>query len=263
VARVSLSVLFLLLSAGVWATGPFSSVKILTEDSPPGEVRDVTGRVTGPVAELVRELGRRMGVQQEMEMLPWTRAYSSALSEPRIAIFETTRTPERENLFRWVGPINQIKWQFWAKKSSSFRPKTLEDVRKLGAVAVYLSDSKTDYLELKGFTDLSKVATSEQAVKMLNSGRVSTWMASDRGPKELITALGLSIDDYEPVYTLETKYLYVALSLDFTVAETKLWQETLDQMKREGVLTKLYRDLYPPTALRDLSRPGDPYVPGP
>lgn len=237
---------------------PFTDVRILTEDSPPGEVLGADGRVTGPTAEFVRELGRRLGVVKEMEMLPWTRAYDLALKEKQIAIFETTRTEQREPLFHWIGPIKRIQWQFWAKKSSKFRPKTLDDVKKLGLVAVYLGDSKTDFLESAGFTNLNKVSAGDLAARQLNAGRVATWMASDLGMKEIFDRAGLPMDDFEPIYTVETKYLYVALSLDFTPTQVKAWRDALEAMKREGLLARYYEGTYDPSMIRDLSRPGDP-----
>ena len=74
----------------------------------------------------------------------------------------------------WVGPLRRIEWLFWAKKTSKFRPKTLEGVRKLGPCAVYQEDSKTAFLEANGFTDPTKITRSEQSVRMLDSGRVDT-----------------------------------------------------------------------------------------
>jgi hypothetical protein len=86
-------------------------------------------------------------------------------------------------------------------------------------------------------------------------------VSSDQGTKEAVAAGGLSMDDFEAVFTLDTKYLYVALSRDFTPSEVKLWQDALDQLKKEGLLTKLYQGIYPPARIRELARPGDPYVP--
>lgn len=235
-----------------------SGVRILTEDSPPGEILSPEGRVTGPTAELVRELARRVGVTSDIEMLPWTRAYSIALKEKQIVLFETTRTDQREPLFHWVGPIKRIQWQFWAKKSSKFRPKTLEDVKALGPVTVYLGDSKTEFLEGAGFTKVQKVNAGELSARLLDTGRVSTWMGSDLGMKEIFDRVGLPQTDFEPIYTVETKYLYVALSLDFTPEQVKKWRDTFEAMKRENLLARYYQGTYDAMMIRDLTKPGDP-----
>jgi len=254
-------VLVVAFSVLVLSAGPFSDVRVLTEDSPPGEVLDAQGRVTGPTAEFVRALARRLGVSHDLEMLPWARAYAMALKEKRIALFETTRTPEREALFHWVGPIKQILWQFWALKKANYRPRTLEDVKKLGPVVAYIGDSKTVFLLESGFPQVERVNSSDIAARMLQAGRVVTWMASDLGMKEVFDRVGLSIDDFEPIYTVERKYLYIALSLDFTPAEVAQWRAEFEAMKREGLLAKYYDGTYAPSLIRDLSRPGDPFTP--
>lgn len=255
--RIGLLWLGLLLVVSPLAAQSFADVHILTEDSPPGEVLDALGQVTGPTAELVRELGRRLGVATEMEILPWARAYARALKEKHIALFETTRTAAREPLFHWIGPIKRIQWQFWAKKSSHFRPKTLDEVKKLGTVVVYLGDSKTEFLQESGFTDVNKVSAGELSARLIESGRAATWMGSDLGMREIIERAGFPFDDFEPVYTVERRSLYVALSKDFSATEVERWKDEFEAMKREGLIAKYYTGTYDAALIRDLSRPGD------
>src|SRR4051812_46811506 len=62
-------------------------------------------RVVGIGADTVREIMERANIEHTIELLPWKRAYTAAVERSDTCVFSTTRTPEREPLFKWVGPI--------------------------------------------------------------------------------------------------------------------------------------------------------------
>ena len=63
------------------------------------------GKVTGFSSEIVLEICERVGHAKTIQVMPWARAYKSILNEDNKVLFSTTRTANREDLFKWVGPI--------------------------------------------------------------------------------------------------------------------------------------------------------------
>ena len=57
---------------------------------------------------------KRSGTPYHLHFLPWARAYTYGLEKPQHCVFSTSRTAEREALFKWVGPVSQIDWVLYA-----------------------------------------------------------------------------------------------------------------------------------------------------
>lgn len=239
----------------------FSPVRVYTEHSPPGEFLDEDGQVTGATAELVRELMQRAGEPGDIDLLPWARAYSIALRGPQVALFETTRTATREDQFKWVGPIKRITKGFYTRRDHGVELESLAEARQLNGICAYLGGSAGQTLLEQGFTNLEQPAQPEQCLDMLMHGRVDAWVTSDIGHVGLFAQSGFEVSAVVPAYILETRYLYIAFSLDTPDSTVDRWQQSLNAMKLDGTLARYYRGTYPADMILELSQPGDPALP--
>ena len=62
----------------------------------------------GISVDLLEAVTERMGQtvsRKEVRVEPWADGYRAALEGNGTVLFSTARTPERENLFKWAGPI--------------------------------------------------------------------------------------------------------------------------------------------------------------
>lgn len=76
-----------------------------TEDYPPYNYLK-NGKVTGIAVETLNLVWEELGESpKKISLVPWARGYQKILNENDIVLFSTTRTPERENLFKWACPI--------------------------------------------------------------------------------------------------------------------------------------------------------------
>ncbi|PZR39960.1 MAG: amino acid ABC transporter substrate-binding protein, partial [Ectopseudomonas oleovorans] len=104
---------------------PNYSVVLLTENFPPYNMA-VNGKnfaqeenIDGIAVDIVKEMFKRAGVQYNLTLrFPWDRIYKLALEKPGYGVFVTARLPEREALFKWVGPIGPDDWVLLAKGDS-------------------------------------------------------------------------------------------------------------------------------------------------
>jgi hypothetical protein len=67
--------------------------------------RRAPGGYRGLSARRNDEKGEHRIQPDRIRLTSWTAAYRTALKTKNAILFSTTRTPERETLFQWVGPI--------------------------------------------------------------------------------------------------------------------------------------------------------------
>ena len=93
--------------------------QIMTEDWIPYQYEE-NNQLKGIAVDLLVLMLDRAGSsqgRQAIKLYPWARGYSILQSRENTILFSTTRIPERENLFKWVGPIFQNATFLIAKKS--------------------------------------------------------------------------------------------------------------------------------------------------
>lgn len=77
-----------------------------TEEWPPyNYFNKETKEVSGLSTELLRAVCSEARIQCEYRIVPWARAYRTALKTPGTMVYTTARKPDRERDFLWIGPI--------------------------------------------------------------------------------------------------------------------------------------------------------------
>jgi polar amino acid transport system substrate-binding protein len=228
-----------------------SALKMLTEEYPPVTFMK-EGKVTGFVTDVVREIIARQGIPDNIRVTSWDEAYNVALSNPNVVLFSTERTEKREKLFQWVGPVGKNSAIFYAKKGSGIRINSLEEARKIAAIATTTDWFTEQYLKSKGFTNLVSSPLPVTNVKQVMNGEVQMSVFTDITIPEIVKNAGYSMDDLEPVFTVSNTYFYIAVSIGTPLDTVKKWQSVLDGMKADGTFGKIYRSYIPNADLNDL-----------
>ena len=99
---VLINLLFLTCSANA------QEIKIYTEISPPFQIVDSNGKLTGITTEVVRAVLKQINITTKINIVPWARAIYYGDNEPNTLLFSMIRTPERENKYVWIGSINSF-----------------------------------------------------------------------------------------------------------------------------------------------------------
>lgn len=245
-ALVTLWIL-LLLPAVLGAQG----LTIISENNPPfNYVKN--GTLTGSSVEVVREMLRRMNQDDTIQVLPWARGYNLALTQPNVILFSTARTPARENLFHWVGPLYRVRFGFYAKKGSGLHLETLDDARKVAAIATYKDDVREQLLKSLGFTNLDSSKSPASNLKKLVSGRVDLWLFSSLGVNRVAEQAGIDPAELELVLPFKDYYSYIAISKKTAQAVVNHWQTVFNQMRQEGAFEQIARKWLPPDSIPPL-----------
>jgi polar amino acid transport system substrate-binding protein len=212
-----------------------------TEEYPPVTfLKD--GRPSGFVTDMVREIAARLKIPDNIRLTSWKNAYNMALVYPKVVLFSAERTPEREKLFQWVGPVGQNSAIFYAKKGSGIRISSLDEARKMPAIATTTNWFTEQYLQREGFKNLRSSPDPRDNVRQLMNGEVQLSVFTDLTIQEIATEAGYSKDGLEPVYSVSQTYFYIAISKDTPAEVVQAWQAALDDLKKDGTFEKIYRN---------------------
>lgn len=235
------------------AETPPGVFQLVTEEYPPVTfLKD--GEPSGFVTDMVREIAARQGIADPIRLLSWKNAYNMALVHPRVVLFSAERTPARENLFQWVGPVGKNSAMLYAKKGAGIRVDTLEEAKQLGAIATTTNWFTEQHLRREGFANLRSSPDPRANVRQLMGGEVQLSIFTDITVPEIVREAGYRLDDLEPVFTVLQTYFYIAMSKDTPAEVVQAWQATLDGMKRDGSFETIYRRYLPDADLDDLLR---------
>lgn len=187
--RLITAVLLMLLAATARAALPDDyKMVLLTENFPPfnmaadGKNYAAEHNISGINADIAREMFKRAGISYSLTLrFPWERIYNQVLEQPDQGLFSTTYTPEREPLFKWVGPLASTGWVLLAPPGSPLRLSLLEQAGQY-RIGAYKNDAVSQHLESKGFEPLNSLRDQENIGKLLDrSGRALPCQAGRRG----------------------------------------------------------------------------------
>ena len=175
-----------------------------------------------------------------------------ALVHPKVVLFSAERTPERESLFQWVGPVGKNSAILYAKKGSGIRINSLEEAKAISAIATTTNWFTEQHLKRERFKNLLSSPDPRANVRQLMNGEAQLSIFTDITIQELVREAGYSMDDLEPVFTVIQTDFYIALSSDTPADVVQAWQTTLDSLKKDGAFEKIYRRYLPNADLGDL-----------
>ncbi len=226
----------------VLAADKLASLKIMTEDYPPFNYQQ-DGELRGLSVDLMLEMLKRAGAshaKSDIELLPWARGYNLTLNRDCHALFSTTRTEDREELFKWVGPFVPTIVGLTAKKSSRLKIKSAEELHKM-RIGVVKDDVGHLLLKAAGLTDdkLDIVLYNDQNYKKLAAGRIDAVAYETNVTKFGLVSIGESLADYEVIHVLKRGDLYLALNKKTEDDIVRTLQAGFDSLVADGTYDRI------------------------
>jgi polar amino acid transport system substrate-binding protein len=212
-------------------------LRLMTESSPPVSMVE-GGQVIGSATEKVLEIMARTGTAYSIDLLPWRRAYTFAQQGPNACLFSTTRTPEREKLFKWVGPTDEAEWVLLGRADRRYNLRTLEDARKL-RIGTYNGDVRDEYLRARGFRVDPAPNDSINPRKLLLD-RIDVWAAGLRRGTNFLASSGWG-QKIVPVLSFKHVHVYLACNPAVPTALIDKMNAALDAMQRDGTVKRIDR----------------------
>jgi polar amino acid transport system substrate-binding protein len=222
-------------NSATFCNTPANKLRIITEEYPPFNFTSQDGTITGQSTEIVRELIKSTSSQATFEMMPWSQGYELVQKEANTAIFSTSRTRERENLFKWVGPIGTELSYFYVRKDSNIKVNSLEEAKKVGSIAVYQDDAHQQYLLDQGFTNLDISKDIYECLKKLIDSKVDMWLGTSNCLYYVAIKAKVNQTEVKPIMFGHSEDDYIAFNKTVPDTLINLWQSNLDAIKQKGL----------------------------
>jgi polar amino acid transport system substrate-binding protein len=221
------------------------NLQIITEEYPPISFTNKAGEIDGLAVDVVKEIMKRLGINQKIEVLPWARAYKEAVKGPNFVLFSVGRTRQRESLFNWVGSMFEMKSSFYAKKGSEIKISNLENAKKLASIGTYRDSYDEQFLKEKGFKNLDSVRNNVLNIKKLMADRLEVFTATNTTISSMLKRAGYSINDVERVFTFLKVGNFIVFSKQIPPGIVNLWQQEFENIRDEGLLAKIRKKWLP------------------
>ncbi|MDD4454384.1 MAG: transporter substrate-binding domain-containing protein [Candidatus Methanomethylophilaceae archaeon] len=214
-------------------TGP-GNLTYYTEDLPPYNYME-NGTLQGLSVDLLEAITGKMGDEvsrEEVHLVPWTEGYQAALARNATVLFSTARTPEREQSFKWVGPIYSDRYVLFAGRDRAITITGPDDLNQY-QIGVVASDSALRQLLALGVnpgqvveeTNVSAIITG------LESGEIDLWCYPETAGRYLAERETGNAYTYQVAYTLQETSIYYAFSKDVPDSQVQSFQQALDALK--------------------------------
>lgn len=182
----------------------------VTEKLPPLNYSDQT-QAQGYSVELVKLMLAHAGLSSQIQVLPWARAYQTALHQPDTLIFSMTRLAEREHDFIWIGPLApRLIYLYRLKQREDIVLNQTADIHRYRIGLIRESASTKEFLRTSEITRerIDFAPDIESNLRKLLLGRVDLIVAQDLSVNFYLRQMGLKTDSLVPVKLLDDQHTY-------------------------------------------------------
>lgn len=203
------------------------------------------GKPTGLAVELLQRMAELAGMDLNLAMQPRLRAEKSFVETPGSLLFPLARLPERENRYRWVGPVLPRRVGIYSLSTRTdirFRSIQQLDGLRLGATAGTATLEQLLAEGLKPGKELEVSPSYDASVRKLLAGRMDLLVIGDLNAYWQLKQLQEPPERIKEVAVLDASADYCfGLRLEAEAAQAEALQKALDQLRRGGLIEKLKR----------------------
>jgi ABC-type amino acid transport substrate-binding protein len=237
-----LLILFLLL-------GPVAAVaqgvRVVTEFNPPFNF-DTREGPSGIATDLFLLMADRAGLKmtrKDIRVWPWARGYKEIREKPDVILYSMARTPRREHLFQWIGPIMPLHSSLFALKSRGIvitNPADSAGQYRYGTMRASASEQEMLRLGVPPGR-MDSIHDRTLNIRKLIQGHIDVLASNEPATLYTIRRMGLDPDKFEVVYRLMSVDLYYAASPDLDPAVVRRLQTALNELKADGTVDSIIK----------------------
>jgi polar amino acid transport system substrate-binding protein len=197
---------------------------------PPPTVAEA-GEPMGLVYDVVREMAWRIGHSGTVEFWPWPFAQELALTQSNVGILALTRSPEREDKYRWI--VNVVTDDLVLVGGAGVDAADL-DALKDRPVGVLRRSGAEALLRERGFSRIQPANEEWINAQRMKDRLIDAWLA----PRLMVLYAYREVDG--DVATLNIgqvvrrSEIWLAASKDLSDQEAGRWQSGFEQLRADG-----------------------------
>lgn len=225
-------------------TGLAENIKLVVHEFPPFSYTDLkSGEIQGMLVEKVQEILKRAGDSYSIGIVPnisstsLARALQAAALNENTCSFGVHRTPERENLYRWIGPLATDAWVLYGRKNTPRTLKSLEDAKPyvIGSFKSAASGIKLAELGYK----LEFANNDEDNLRLLVNGRIDYWNSSELHGLAVAQQQGHA-NDISRALRYKDIELYMVCNLNMDKQKIIVFNKFNKEIDSDGSMEKLF-----------------------
>lgn len=197
------------------------------------------GVLQGLGIDVARILADRAGYRISIETQPSTRALKTAETEPSVLVFSLFRTPERENLYYWIGPISFTEiWLYKLRSRTDITIKTLQDAKQY-LVGVPASDATIPVLK-KLAIQVDTAPSDVSNCRKFKIGRFDLTPLDPNGVRELMATCDIQVEQIEKLVKLPINNgIYIGIGKHTPMTLVNRLNLEMDGMKKDQTIQKI------------------------
>ncbi|NDV28123.1 ABC transporter substrate-binding protein [Desulfovibrio sp. JC010] len=172
----------------------------------------------------------------DIKIYPWARAYKKLISTPNTCTLSTIRSPKREKVFKWAGPIGAHTCSF-IKKTKNYNVNTYAEIKR--NIVGTIRDSVAEESATRHGYRVDQSSTLEQLVKKIERNRISVIFSNADAVFAMMSKLGINKDDYIVLRTLNVGEIYFACNIHTDDSVIKELQKGIDLIRAQGIIDKI------------------------
>lgn len=198
---------------------------------PSSSVSEFPGPGRGIVFDVVSAMAKRLGHSGVIEFMPWRRAQQIAMSEPNVGILALTRTPEREDQYRWLVKI--LTDDLVLVGGRGVDVSALDKVKDR-PTGVLLRSGAQALLEGKGFTRIVPAPEEWMNARRLRERRIDAWLAPRLMVLYAYREIGGDLASLDIGAIVRPSEIWLAASRSLPDAQARKWQQAFEAMRADG-----------------------------
>ncbi len=252
---VMLAVLLFSLGAGSVSAASQSPV-VFTEELAPVHYTE-KGEIVGIATDIVRSIFKQVKLRPYILSYPWKRTYLNVLHTSGSFVYTINRTPDREKLFQWIGPILHKRTYLYRFASRNDIKVTVPADLKNYTTVVILGYALTKKLKDMGLSptrELIVTRNKQEQMCVFLKGRADLITGNEFTMERALAATGHCMDEVVPVLLMNEKGYYLAANKDtdpelverLRLANTKIQQMGVVQQSIARYMQPLQKTLRNP-----------------
>lgn len=168
-----------------------------------------------------------------IEISDWHTAYQNVLDKPNTMLFSMVKTTEREDLFKWVGPISLHQEVIISKTSSSI---SISDFNELQSYSIGIIEDYSTYSILidGGISEANIISYSDinALYQALEDDNVDCIAFSETGHNLHVFTNSLIPEDFNINFEVDISQLFFAFNINTSDEIINLLQQSLNLLKQ-------------------------------
>lgn len=220
------------------------------DDFPPYSFMDDQQQIRGIDIEILGELGKRLGVEFDISLVPFKRLLLMTEQGAAFGSFSLFKTPEREAFGLFTYPVHYSTYRLFTTTDNDIRYDALEDLfgKRIGIAAGFAISDEFDAATERGDITKVEVFNHEDGFKRLLGGGIDGFVGND-----VVVQYQLNNEYKDTIDSSKLRMLtkpmkasrgaYFVISKGHQVDKPELWQqrisETLKALEEEGFTAKV------------------------